>query len=258
MAEKRPAFQWYPKDYLTDERVVPMTLEEEGAYRRLMDYCWLHGSLPNDMARLAAMCKASADHMAELWPAIEPCFQLVENRWIHPRLEIERRKQDNYRKAKSKAGKRGAKARWEKEENGTAIVLPMANDSSAVCSLQSATAVEDTKPSCLPPDTGGQEFSTYFKMDHECVLTIWHLGSETITIDGKEITMALEMHIRRQLCLARGEETVSGALPFIRQAEPDIGADVPISLRLAESRPEVMARCIGLWHKSTLGGETAA
>ena len=57
MTEKAPAFQWYPKDYLSDLNVVVMTLEEEGAYRRLMDYCWLHGSIPDDMAALGAMCK---------------------------------------------------------------------------------------------------------------------------------------------------------------------------------------------------------
>lgn len=116
----------------------------------------------------------------------------------------------------------------------------------------SLTRPLESKTSSLPPDTGGHDFSTFRNQDHDVILQIWHLGNETVTINGEQISMALEMHIRRELCRKYDEETVSGALPFIRQAEPDIPADEPISLRLPESRPEVMNRCIGLWHKSTL------
>ena len=118
MTDKRPAFQWYPKDYLTDENVLPMTLEEEGAYRRLIDYCWLHGSIPNDPKRMAPLCKCDSAHMEELWPAIEPCFRLMNGdakRLVHPRLLKERKKQDEYRKKKSDAGKIGAEKRWGKD-----------------------------------------------------------------------------------------------------------------------------------------------
>ena len=119
MTDKRPAFQWYPKDYLTDENVVVMTLEEEGAYRRLIDYCWLHGSLPNDTERMAPLCKTDGTRMAQLWPAIEPCFQQMNgdaNRLVHPRLEKERKKQDEYREKKSRAGKAGADKRWGNDD----------------------------------------------------------------------------------------------------------------------------------------------
>lgn len=115
MPDKRPAFQWYPKDYLTDENVVVMSLAEEGAYRRLIDYCWLHGTLPNDMARLAMLCKCDERYMKDMWSAIEPCFQEQNgnaNRLVHPRLEKERAKQDEYKKQKSEAGKKGARKRW--------------------------------------------------------------------------------------------------------------------------------------------------
>jgi len=130
---QRPAFQWYPKDYLTDINVVSMTLEEEGAYRRLIDYCWLNGTIPADTKRMAPLCKCQADKMAELWPAIEPCFRPhpKEVKWlIHPRLERERIKQDEHLKKKSRAGKAGAKARWGKDGDSTAMLLPIADDSS--------------------------------------------------------------------------------------------------------------------------------
>lgn len=180
MSEKRPAFQWYPKDILTDENVLPMTLEEEGAYRRLIDFCWLHGSLPNNVAKLAPMCKIDGSRMALLWPAIEPCFRTDPNdfnRLIHPRLERERRKQDDYRKDKSRAGKAGAKARWEKEQNGTPTFLPMAKHGSSSSSA-SSTAVKESvgkKKKVALPDTWKPSTAHREMADSEGV----NLGRET-------------------------------------------------------------------------------
>lgn len=116
--KKAPAFQWYPKDILTDGKVIPMTLEEEGAYRRLIDQCWLDKRLPSNLETLAAMCKnVSAEKMRVMWNRIEPCFTRVEEGgiafFIHPRLEKERRKQAKNRKARQLA----AKARWDKEQS---------------------------------------------------------------------------------------------------------------------------------------------
>ena len=83
---KRPSFQWYPKDYLTDLSIEVMTLEEEGAYRRLMDYEWLHQGLPNDTAALAKMCRITEARFKKLWPAMEPCFKPNRSGW-HNRAE---------------------------------------------------------------------------------------------------------------------------------------------------------------------------
>jgi len=153
VAEKRPAFQWYPKDYLSDENVALMTLEQEGAYTRLLNYCWLQGSIPSDIDALARLCRVSAEDMDRIWPGVEKCFQGRGERLTHGRLEKERRKQSSYRDAKKAAGVAGAKARWEKEENGSATDLPLANDSFAVCSLQfaSSTAVNDDDSSSNQP-----------------------------------------------------------------------------------------------------------
>ena len=147
---KRPSFQWYPKDYLTDLSVEVMTLEEEGAYRRLMDYEWLHTGLPNDMAQLAKLCRISKARFAKLWPAIKPCFKPNRKgtRLIHPRLAAERRKQDLHHKQKSNAGKKGAAARHgdtsesakTKDKAGTATVLPVAESSSLARSSSSASS----------------------------------------------------------------------------------------------------------------------
>lgn len=151
MADKSPAYQRYPKDYLSDENVALMTLEQEGAYNRLMDYCWLQRSIPADLASLAALCRVPAEAMERIWPGVEKCFRRQGERYVHPRLDLERRKQEARRKAKSEAGKAGAKAKWENAENGTANILPMANDSFAVCSLQSASAIASPEVAQSPP-----------------------------------------------------------------------------------------------------------
>ena len=52
---KTPAFQFYPGDYLSSQRVSLMTLEEEGAYIRLLCYCWKNGHIPSDPEQLARL-----------------------------------------------------------------------------------------------------------------------------------------------------------------------------------------------------------
>tara|TARA_R110000824_G_scaffold15525_6_gene65214 strand:+ start:134 stop:769 length:636 start_codon:yes stop_codon:yes gene_type:complete len=117
-----------------------MTLEEEGAYRRLLDYCWLEGSVPDDMSQLSRMCKGvNPEKMAVMWESIKPCFRLKSDRWYHPRLDKERKKQEANRLAKSKAGKMGADARYNKGKNGSASVLNVANDALTITNTNTTT-----------------------------------------------------------------------------------------------------------------------
>lgn len=109
---KAPAFQFYPKDFLSDEKQLSMSLAEAGAYIRLISVCWLDGSLPNEPKRLARLCGATSRQIAEMWPAIGRCFQVAQDgRLIHPRLEIERLKQATFRQRQSDKGKASAASR---------------------------------------------------------------------------------------------------------------------------------------------------
>ena len=62
--KKSPAFQFYVKDWLSSYRILSMTPAEEGAYIRLLAYCWDSGdcSIPDDDEELAAMSR-----LAEGW-----------------------------------------------------------------------------------------------------------------------------------------------------------------------------------------------
>lgn len=153
--EQSPAFQFYAAEYLADINVQCMSLQEEGMYTRMLAYCWREGSLPKDPRLLQALCKGMAPS-----PLVLSCFVEKNGRLIHTRLEKERDKQKKWRLQKSEDGKKGATARWKKVNplDGKAMAGPlehtmagpMANDSSSVCSLQSAT---EASPSASVPHT---------------------------------------------------------------------------------------------------------
>lgn len=128
---KSPAFQFYAADYLADEKVQVMSLEEEGIYIRLLAYCWREGSIPADPVLIARLVGKSANGNAI--EVVKKCFDVSAknpSRLIHHRLEKERRKQAENRKNKSEGGKRGANSRWRKgvTDDGIAITMPSQND----------------------------------------------------------------------------------------------------------------------------------
>jgi uncharacterized protein YdaU (DUF1376 family) len=110
-SEKAPAFQFYPKDFLTDGKVAAMTLAERGAYITLLSICWLEGSLPDDPRRLAQMVGATRSEFQKLWPALAACFTVKGDALINKRLDLEREKQVEYRRRQSDAGRASANQR---------------------------------------------------------------------------------------------------------------------------------------------------
>lgn len=115
-AEQSPAFQFYPKDFLTDSNVVAMTLPERGAYITLLCICWLERSLSTDPTTLARLCRVTPARFTQLWPALEPCFAVVDGRLIQPRMERERQKQETYRALKAAAGRKGGRPKVPKKQ----------------------------------------------------------------------------------------------------------------------------------------------
>lgn len=91
-----------------------MTLEQEGAYRRLMDVCWLENGLPTDMEQLWRLAKAPSKErfVKHIWPVVGRKFRTKRGQLRHKRLDEERSKQAKNRKKKQLA----AEARWEQEQ----------------------------------------------------------------------------------------------------------------------------------------------
>lgn len=112
---KSPAFQFYAAEYLADEDVQLMSLEEEGCYIRLLAYCWREGSIPSDLDKLSRLCKGASTTAVRV---VTGCFKqdaTDSTRLLHKRLEVEREKQRQWREKSSRGGLKSAEVRANKE-----------------------------------------------------------------------------------------------------------------------------------------------
>ena len=111
--KKPPAFQFYPKDWDSDEHVIPMTYEEEGIYFALCRRYWVAGNtLPADLDELRTLLKGrpSRRKMEGWWRTIGKCFGVSGDVLTHKKLDEIRQEQRDRVLAKSCA----AKERWRK------------------------------------------------------------------------------------------------------------------------------------------------
>lgn len=123
---KSPAYQWYPKDILSSERVAFLSLAEEGAYRRAMDYCWLQGSIPSDPDKLATLIgkkctKKIASGIVHLF--VE--HPTEKGRLIHDKQEEQRESQRLFREKQGSNSRR----RWlpndkPPDQSGSSTSIP--------------------------------------------------------------------------------------------------------------------------------------
>jgi uncharacterized protein YdaU (DUF1376 family) len=162
---KAPSFQWYPADYLADMQVRMLSWASRGLYVDLLCFCWREGYIPADSTAIAQL--TGCHDMA----IIEPCLLLFSDsgesgKLIHKRLEKERDKQNEHRKERAEAGKKGAESRWGNKKptrkkkdskangsaNGSAMMLLMAKNgsSSSISSSTSTSELISTNVDILP------------------------------------------------------------------------------------------------------------
>jgi uncharacterized protein YdaU (DUF1376 family) len=140
---RSPAFQFYPSDFLSDQNVIPMSLQERGAYITLICLAW-QNPLPADVSRLAALCGVPLPKFKKIWSALAVCFRPHPDNaqlLVHPRLEREREKQNDYRRRQSDA----AAKRWQSRGNATASMahVPDLRTGNALISSSSLSSSSD-------------------------------------------------------------------------------------------------------------------
>ena len=90
---KSPAFQFYASDFLVDEKVKLMNLQERGAYITLLAHCWIEKSIPQNIEALAILCDIDKIGKEIIWQKVSKCFYLKDGRLHNRRLQEERAKQ---------------------------------------------------------------------------------------------------------------------------------------------------------------------
>lgn len=133
---KRPSFQFYPGDFLSDHNVIGMSMEERGAYITLLCICWDQGHLPIDDKALARYLNGTSMDLS----FVVGCFTEKDGVLVHKRLMEERQKQDDYKKRCSKGGKQSQQNQRDKKSLPSGLEVPC-NTSSP--SSPSSTSVKD-------------------------------------------------------------------------------------------------------------------
>ncbi len=108
--EKSPAFQFYPRDWISSLNVKLMTNSERGAYMNLLSHCWLNNGLPQDLDSLAKLADEPLDSFKTIWKRVEKCFYLHHEKFWNKRLVDEAKKQRDF----SKRQRTNSEKRWKK------------------------------------------------------------------------------------------------------------------------------------------------
>lgn len=127
---KLPWFPCYAGDWLASERISAMSIEEEGAYHRLLCHAWLDKScsIPADEISLRALSRLKVGSLTQLLACFEP-HPRIEGRLHNKRLTTEWKRTKEIQQERVKSGKLGADVRWHSKRHSVAIATPMANDS---------------------------------------------------------------------------------------------------------------------------------
>lgn len=158
MANDLPWFKVYAAETLSDENFQGWDVMERGAWFTLLLVCWREGSIPGDQQSLAKLLHLDSSAMRAVWSAIGSRFvghPDHHGRLTSPRLEKEREAARTLHAAKSGAGKKGARSRWDKikKRHSRAIAQPkqddgrsLANDSDQIRSGQGREGQDKAGP----------------------------------------------------------------------------------------------------------------
>jgi uncharacterized protein YdaU (DUF1376 family) len=95
--DRSPAFQFYPKDFLSDLNVRVMTWEQKGIYTELLCHCWLEDGIQKELV------ERWFNGGSEVLQPVLKCFYEKDGKYHHKRLDHEREKQQEWSQ-KSKYG----------------------------------------------------------------------------------------------------------------------------------------------------------
>jgi uncharacterized protein YdaU (DUF1376 family) len=143
---KSPAFQFYPKDWLSSQKISLMTPAEEGAYIRLLCYCWNDEdcSIPDDDEMLARMSRLGEEWLKGSSRVVRGCFiaHPTKVRFLtNERLLDERDNQKKWKEKCANGGKKSGEARRiaaSMEMKGSSILVEVNSNTASPSSSSSS------------------------------------------------------------------------------------------------------------------------
>lgn len=150
-----PYIPLYVDDY--DAATAHLSVEEDGAYGRLMRLCWRTPgcSLPNDPAWIARKIRLSSEDFARVaQPVLDEFFKLSRGRLVQKRLREEYDDISRKKSARKQAGKKGGEAKALKtKENDPSNASDLPADTRAFPNPEPEPVREEPPK----PPTGGSE-----------------------------------------------------------------------------------------------------
>jgi hypothetical protein len=124
-----------------------MTLEEEGAYIRLLSYCWQHGSIPREPEKIARLIGKGAS--ITLAQSVATMFQppldngsMVGDVLVHDRLQAQRDEYDAWLEKSRRGGRASAEARRRNRVEGEPPLQPPFQPNGNTTSTSTSTDIE--------------------------------------------------------------------------------------------------------------------
>lgn len=136
MAHEFPYFPCYADDFTAGTAAMsPLAV---GIYMRCLCHQWSHGSVPDDLEAIGRLSGATPDEILKAWPSVSSKFKKQPDGTLqNARMEKERAQVVTQSKRRTKAGKKGAKARWQSHSDGNADA--MAKGMRTECDLDGKT-----------------------------------------------------------------------------------------------------------------------
>lgn len=169
--EKSPAFQFYPKDFMTDGKVICMTPEERGLYVWLLCVDWLEDGFPEDLILKLSGYQwhksdgSLRDDSSEILATLKACFikhPKKQGMLTNARLLKTRKLQEERHLKAVESGSRGGKAKYINNLQNLGS-LEGGYDSATSKSLAKASSSSSTSSSNIYKKPTLKEVEDYFK-----------------------------------------------------------------------------------------------
>lgn len=146
-----PYYKWLVLDYRASRNANALGYVARGLYRELLDECWLEGQIPDDLAKLATICRCPLSVMHRHWPTLRSMFVPVDGLdgmlLQNAKMEMQRTELDAMRVKRAVAG--GSSKREQ-------MLTKPPSSSSSMSKSSSTDAEAFAAPAAAPPSPHGE------------------------------------------------------------------------------------------------------